>query len=69
MYINELHFKQLEQKTALIMSMSNGKILAYESIESFPSLRKEKFRFKIIQSQNLMRKITDWTDSEFIISE
>ena len=61
MYVKELHIKQFSQNhVVLVLSLSNGKILVYENIETFQNIKKERFRFKLVQSQVLRKAIKNW---------
>ncbi len=54
-YIRELEIRQLERKLALVMVISDGRVLIYEGIERFSERERELFRFKIIERQVLRR--------------
>ncbi len=55
MYIRELEIRQLERKLALVMVISDGRVLIYEGIERFSERERELFRLKIIERQVLRR--------------
>lgn len=50
MHVKETVLKQIDNKVILLLRLSNNKIIAYENLNSFPNVKQEKFRFKIIQS-------------------
>jgi hypothetical protein len=54
-YIRELEIRQLERKLALVMVISDGRVLIYEGIERFSERERELFRLKIIERQVLRR--------------
>ena len=56
--ISEIHAKEMENKVILIIVLSNGKVLAYENLNSFPDCKKQRFRFKIIQNYVLRKHMT-----------
>ena len=68
-YVSELSLKTLGSKTYLVMIMSNLKVIVYESLQWFPNIRSELFRFKIVQAQNLRQQILDWNEKEFKASD
>ncbi|CDW71891.1 UNKNOWN [Stylonychia lemnae] len=64
-YVTEVVLKQIESRIILVMTLSNGMIIAYENLMNFPDIKKEKFRFKLIEAQNLRKDLKDWGQQTF----
>ncbi len=46
--VKDIHARMMDRKVILFMVLSSNRVIAYEGLNDFKGIKKERFRFKII---------------------
>lgn len=65
--VREISIKQMENKVAMVLVLNDNRVIVYEGYDGFKEQGKERFRFKLVQSQ-VLRKLVELPTEHQILS-
>lgn len=64
--VREFSLKFLESKLVMVLVLNDNRVIVYEGMQGFKAQGKERFRFKLVQSQVLRKVIEVPTEQQIL---